>query len=243
MLVERSRSVTSQAISILTERIRTQTYAPGSRLPSESDLALELGVSRASIRTALSRLATQGLVLRKQGDGTYVNIHLENIPGSLGGLWNFLRLIEFSGHEPSIQVLSQEVRPASAAEAQALAMPEPAEVLFLRRLFLADTTPVILAGNAIPLALLRVAPQECDGTQPLDAFFRRYCSLQIAYDIFDISATLPDAEVCTILQLPPQQPLLALKQIFYSSANEPLLCGSSEYNEKRLSLRLAQSWS
>ena len=242
MLVERSRSVTSQATSILTERIRTQAYLPGSRLPSESELAQELGVSRASIRTALSRLAAQGLVLRKQGDGTYVTIHLDTIPGSLGGLWNFLRLIEFRGQEPSIRVLVQTVRTASEEEARSLALLPDAPVLSLRRLFSADQAPVILANNAIPLNLLRVAPEACDGALPIDVFIRQYCGMEIAYDIFDISAALPGAETCKILQLPAQQPLLSLKQMFYNRANEPLLCGSSEYNEKYLGLRLAQSW-
>ncbi len=115
MLVERRRSIASQATTILAERIRTQTYAPGSRLPSESELAAELGVSRASIRSALGRLAAEGLVLRKQGDGTYVNVHIEHIPTRMGGLWNFTRLIENSGYTPRIQLLAQEVRPITRA--------------------------------------------------------------------------------------------------------------------------------
>ena len=76
MLIERPKSITTQVSDLLAERIRSQEYAPGSRLPSESDLALQLGVSRATVRSALARLATQGLVLRKQGNGTYVNAHL-----------------------------------------------------------------------------------------------------------------------------------------------------------------------
>lgn len=242
MLIERPKSVTTQVSDLLAERIRSQEYAPASRLPSESELAAQLGVSRATVRSALARLATQGLVLRKQGDGTYVNAHLENIPTSLGGLWNFLRLIEFSGREPSIQVLSRAVRPATEGEIESLALQEDDPVFFLQRVFLADGMPAILASNAIPLASLRFPPEQCDGQLPIDEFIAHYCNSQIAYDIFDISATLPGPDAQGVLRLDADQPVLQLRQVFYDRQNEPLLCGSSVYNEKLLGLRLVQSW-
>lgn len=243
MLIERPRTITAQVSDLLGERIRSQEYSPGSRLPSESDLALQLGVSRATVRSALARLATQGLVLRKQGDGTYVNARLQQIPSTLGSLWNFLRLIEHSGHAPSIRVLSKAVRAASESETEALALEEDEPVFYLRRIFFADDTPAILAGNAIPLASLRLPPDQCDGEIPIDLFIARYCHAQIAYDIFDIGAILPDAETQSALGLDASYPLLHLQQVFYDRQNEPLLCGSSVYNEKLLGLRLVQSWS
>ncbi len=243
MLVERRRSVASQATSILAERIRTQRYAPGSRLPSESELAAELGVSRASIRSALGRLAAEGMVLRKQGDGTYVNARLQHIPTTLSGLWDFLGLIERSGRAPSIQVLAQTVRAASEHEMESLALEEDEPVFYLRRVFLADETPAILADNAIPLALLQQPAELCDGQLPINEFIARYCHTQIAYGIFDIDAVLPDSPTQALLHLEDHSPLLRLRQVFYDRQNEPLLCGSSSYNEKLLGLRLVQSWS
>ncbi|MFZ2489746.1 MAG: GntR family transcriptional regulator [Anaerolineae bacterium] len=243
MLVERRRSVASQATAILAERIRTQMYPPGARLPSESELAVEMGVSRASIRTALGQLATQGLVLRKQGDGTYVNVHVETVPTSLSGLWNFLRLIEMSGRRPSIEVLAQTVRAASSLEQERLLLPPDGQVFCLQRVFFADDVPVILASNALPLDALRVPPLHCDGHLPIDEFIHCYSGAQIAYDIFDISASLPDVAVRAILRLNEHEPIIALAQVFYDRDNQPLLCGSTSYNDKLLSLRLVQSWS
>jgi len=62
-----------QAELILRKMIRRSEYADGDRLiPHELDLAIELGVSRSTIRQALNKLVFEGLLLRKKGMGTRV---------------------------------------------------------------------------------------------------------------------------------------------------------------------------
>jgi DNA-binding GntR family transcriptional regulator len=141
-------------------------------------------------------------------------------------------------------VLAQTVRAASEHELESLALEEDEPVFHLRRVFLADDTPAILADNAIPLALLQQPAELCDG--------------QLAHQRVH-RALLPDpdrlrhlrhrrraartAPTQALLRLEDHSPLLRLRQVFYDRQNEPLLCGSSSYNEKLLGLRLVQSWS
>lgn len=54
------------------ELIEEKQLKPGDRLPSERELANALTVSRASVRQAITALATKGLLSVQQGDGTYV---------------------------------------------------------------------------------------------------------------------------------------------------------------------------
>jgi len=72
--IERGSSVPlyRQVAGVLRERIEKQIYAPGSRIPTEYELCDEFGVSRISIRQALSELTHEGLLQRRQGSGTYV---------------------------------------------------------------------------------------------------------------------------------------------------------------------------
>lgn len=246
MVIERRLPITSQVNMILMQRISTQEYLPGSRLPSESDLASELGVSRASIRSALGKLAAEGLVIRKQGDGTYVNAHIDRIPTRMGGMWNFLRLIENSGHSPSIRLLSQDVRAATEGEARALKLVDGEPVLALTRLYCADDIPAILTHSAAPLKLLREPIEQVHGELPVSEFVRRYyrqdVTDRITYTIFDIDATTPDAETCETLSIQLASPLLELSQVFYDRANHPVFYSQSYVRDKIIRLRLAQAW-
>ncbi|MCA9969831.1 MAG: GntR family transcriptional regulator [Anaerolineales bacterium] len=244
MSIRRSRPIVDQIDEILRQRIYDDVYPPGYRLPSESELLQEFGVSRATIRTALTRLATEGLILRKQGDGTYVNEHLHDVNAELGGLWEYVRLIHRSGYQAAIRLLQVEQRPATPAETDALAleMNQGQEVVFLKRLFLADGQPAILTANAIPRHLFQRELAQTDTSIPLPRLLQLYCQQHIAYAIFDIRAAIATADVAALLQRPPAEPLLKIVTTFYNARNEPLVHGTSYYDDQLLSLRLIQTW-
>jgi GntR family transcriptional regulator, transcriptional repressor for pyruvate dehydrogenase complex len=61
----------------LETRILEGSLKPGDRLPSERDLALELSVSRPSLREAIQKLVSKGLLRTRHGGGTYVTDQLE----------------------------------------------------------------------------------------------------------------------------------------------------------------------
>lgn len=62
----------------LERRILEGSLKPGDRLPPERELAAELGVSRPSLREAIQKLASKGMVQSRQGGGTFVTDALES---------------------------------------------------------------------------------------------------------------------------------------------------------------------
>lgn len=68
----RQEKVYEAAMNQLVSLIEDGTFATGDRLPTERALAEQLGISRASVRQALTGLAAMGLVESRPGDGTYV---------------------------------------------------------------------------------------------------------------------------------------------------------------------------
>jgi DNA-binding transcriptional regulator YhcF (GntR family) len=60
--------------SVLRDRIARGDLAPGARLPSHRDLAIEFGVAPLTVRQVLSQLEAEGLVSRQVGRGTFVRL-------------------------------------------------------------------------------------------------------------------------------------------------------------------------
>jgi GntR family transcriptional regulator len=242
MNISRPAPIANQLNDILRERFFTGVYPPGVRLPSESVLASEFGVSRATIRTVMASLASEGLILRKQGDGTYLNPLIQQVNTHLGGVWEFRRLIESSGYKATIQSLSIETRAATDKEIAALGLQPGSQVLALRRLFFADLKPVILATNTIPRAMIDESAGPMDGTLDIREILRRFCGKKIAFAISDLRASLANGEITDILQCEPGRPLLQILIVFYDQDNHPLVYGQSYYDDTTLRLRLVQTW-
>ena len=70
--------ISDAVASTLERRILEGSLKAGDRLPPERELAIELGVSRPSLREAIQKLASKGMVQSKQGGGTYVTDALES---------------------------------------------------------------------------------------------------------------------------------------------------------------------
>lgn len=84
------QSVSDQVIAQMKENIENGIWKPGERLPGETQLGESLGVSRVTVRNALQKLAGEGLIETRVGDGSYVRrlsiseaMSRVNIPGAL----------------------------------------------------------------------------------------------------------------------------------------------------------------
>lgn len=67
-----AKQIYEQVAETIREKILDGSFLPGSRLPSERDLAAQLGVSRPAVREAIGALQNEGLVATRHGSGTYV---------------------------------------------------------------------------------------------------------------------------------------------------------------------------
>ncbi|MDP5228062.1 MULTISPECIES: FCD domain-containing protein [Arthrobacter] len=72
MMAQPRRSVVEEAIDDIRLRIRRGEWGLGDRIPPEPELGRELGLSRAPLREALRALVHAGLLVTRQGDGTFV---------------------------------------------------------------------------------------------------------------------------------------------------------------------------
>ena len=100
MISPRSEPIAQQISRKLRQQILDGIYQPGSRLPSEPEMSRQLGVSRATLRTALTELAAENLIHRRQGDGTFVSDYAEDVNTTLGGM-----LLVFGATRKGLEVI------------------------------------------------------------------------------------------------------------------------------------------
>jgi GntR family transcriptional regulator len=134
----------------LAVRIESGELPAGERLPPERELAEGLGVSRMTVRQALSSLAARGLVERGVGRGTFVA--RGKLDHDLRGVAGFSELMQRQGIEPGAKLLSAEEGRTPEPVARALGIEPDASTYRIRRLRSGGGVPLALEDSWIPAA-------------------------------------------------------------------------------------------
>ena len=130
----------------LRRAISDGTYPPGSRLPSENELAQRFGVARSTIRHALTVLGEDGLIASHQGARRTVlaEPRLQNF----GELRSFSRWARSIGAEPTGRVDLLERRAATEIQARELGLSPGDPLVYIVRVRLLDGVPVMIERTA-----------------------------------------------------------------------------------------------
>ncbi|MDH3606619.1 MAG: GntR family transcriptional regulator [Acidimicrobiia bacterium] len=235
-MIDRSPSLTDQVKAHLKERIVEGAFEEG-RIPSETELAAELGVSRTTIRDALSRLEQEGAIYRKQGAGTFVNEPGLQIKSRLEEIWAYEDVLEDHGYTPSVRVLRVERRPATVAEAKELGVDKDAELVVVEKLFLENKKPVVLTINRIPTAVLDDA-DSVKGAEPLYELLEAHADRHLAYFLSEIVPTSLSGSVAGELGVKPGTPAVSFEETGFDQDNAPVVLTTSFFRDDLLRFRL-----
>lgn len=205
-----------QVKDLLIERLIGGYWKPGDLLPSEMQLAGELGVSQGTVRKALDEMTAGNLLVRRQGRGTYVAEHDQE-----HALFHFFKMTGRDGQPlvPQSRVLRISKGRAKAREAARLALDaaapgaggaEPAEVTRIVRVRSVAGRPAIFERIVLPTALFPDLHQKRDLPNTLYTVFARDYGLTIARAEERLSAVAAEADAARHLGLEEGAPLLKI---------------------------------
>ena len=210
-----------QITELLTHSLTLAEWKAGEALPSEPELAQRFKVSQGTVRKALDALAADGLLVRRQGKGTFVATHAEQQVQ-----YRFLRLMPEVGPRSAMQrrFLDFQRLRAPAEIARALGLGGGDSVLHLRRLLLAEDMPVVLDDIWLPARLFKGLSAERLTTYqgPMYSLFEAEFGVQMIRAEEKIRAVAAGEAEAELLSVAAHTPLLLVERRSFTYADRPV---------------------
>ena len=136
------------------ELVRSEGFAPGSKVPSERALASRLGLSRMTVRQGIENLVRAGVLIRAGTSGTRVaDINVVRVIDSRRA-FSMSQMVRSSGARPGSQLLMFALARADRDIAARLNIEIGLPVLRMRRLRTADDVPFCIELSSLPASLV-----------------------------------------------------------------------------------------
>jgi GntR family transcriptional regulator len=214
-----------QIKALLTKSLQGGEWKPGEVIPSETELAARYRVSQGTVRKAIDELATENLLVRRQGKGTFVATHAE-----AGTQYRFLRLTPDNGPRGGMQRRFLDCRRmrAPAEIARALELKAGETAVQVRRLLLAGplegARPVVLDDIWLPTVLFKglTAERLSQYRGPMYALFETEFGVRMIRAEEKIRALAAGPEEAAALALAPGAPLLLVDRLSFTYGDRPV---------------------
>jgi GntR family transcriptional regulator len=232
------RPLYEQIKILLTQSLVAGEWKPGEAIPSEFELAARFRVSQGTVRKAIDELASEHILVRRQGKGTFVASHSEP-----SYQYRFLRVTPDSGEKlpPHNLFFGLERGKASGDTAKALELKPGSPTLGFKRLMSFAGRPMILddivfAASQFP-GLTLAELEEFHGS--VYSFYEKVFGVRMIRAEERLRAVAADGFAAAHLKVAPGTPLLCVERAAYTYGDKPVewrrgLCrtdGFSYYNE------------
>lgn len=238
-------SLSEQAKKKVLKYINEMDLSKENKLPREELLAEMIGVSRITIRQALNALAAEGIIFRRQGKGTFVNVDSLNIKVTFNPCIELTQMIENSGFKPSVKLLKINKIKRDDKIASILQMGKEEQLVVAEKLFLADDQICAFCRDYFSMDLI-------GGEEAFEVFSKYEDSIyKYIYTLSGEKVEWDKVEIDTVLasEIPGfteyisekemiNHPYLYLKTVNYSSNDKPMIYANEYFNTSIIKFNL-----
>ncbi len=228
------RPLYDQIKVLLTQSLIAGEWRPGEMIPSETELASLYKVSQGTVRKAIDSLASENILIRRQGKGTYVATHDAEV-----SKLRFLRLSADSGQKEVLQndFISCKKSKASALIAKILETKASASTVEIKRLLSFSGRPLIYDHIIVPAAPfkgLNISSVMASNGSMYSMYESRFGIRMIRAEE-RLKAVEADKEVAEMLGLKMGTPLLSIERISFTYGDKPMewrygLCHTDDHH-------------
>lgn len=199
-------------------------------IPSEREYAQTFQISRMTVRQAINNLVTEGYLKRQKGRGTFVN--KKKVEQELQGMTSFTEDMLSRGMNPSSTLLSFQIIPADKNTALDLRIEENDSVYKIKRIRLADGTPMAMETAYIPVDLVPGLTEE-NSNLSLYQYIEENLSLSISEAKQEIEASIASSHDAETLGIAAGDPILLIERISYLQNEVPFELVKSTFRADR----------
>lgn len=212
-----------QLYTIICNQILDGTYNIGDRLPTQKEIAQEFGVSLIVVKQSWNSLVESGIIVSQRGIGSVVNQLPEGI--SYGHTFRGITSdLSYSHIRIENQILNMSLRTAKEALFDGLNLPAKNKYLFISRVRYARGKPFNHENIYINLSFfpgLQLVSEDL-AQQSLYQLLKDRYRISIGSAVEKIDAVMPSPELCELLQISTDMPLLSVaRKTFLREENEP----------------------
>lgn len=210
----------AQVEAVLSASINDGSLPPGTQLPAEDGLIDRFKVSRTTIRKAIQNLIDRGLVEVRRGKGTFVV--QRKLTQELTQLTGFVEDMRAIGKTPTARLIEQQIVLATEVVAHRLAVPTGTHVMRIRRVRLADGTPMSFDETYLPRDIgEKIVTHDLDA-EPIFSLLEEKYDLPLIEATYELEAVIADALVAQALAVPEGSPIFLIERTSYTKGQRPI---------------------
>lgn len=222
-LKQDTRPLYVQVSDALSQLILSKAYQPGEKLPSEEDLAVQLGVSRPTLRVAIGYLESQGLLVRRHGVGTFIaNPKDQHIDGE--GLEVIESICEFAERNGlSYERIDWYIESALADEslADSLKIKLGTPVIYARYAFTLSEKLFAFFESWLPESYVDIEDLKNYPMKGLLDYLWEHSRKNFSFTQTKVYAKVADERIYRWVGLPVGTPLLNMEELFIMENGQP----------------------
>lgn len=218
-----------QIKAMIMASLQSSEWLPGEAIPSEMDLAVRYAVSQGTVRKAIDELASQSLLVRRQGKGTFVATHqAENWQ------YRFLRLEPDSGEKLPLknQFLVCEGAPSDAYISHLLNLEAGDPIIRIDRTQSYAGKPIVFEEIWLPAERFEGLTMDTLNAWhgPMYAFYESQYSIHMVRAQEKIKAVMASQNLAHYLQVPVGAALLSVERVAYTYGDKPVEIRHARYD-------------
>ncbi|MFJ7729174.1 GntR family transcriptional regulator [Neobacillus sp. NPDC097160] len=230
-----NRHLYLQVIDRLKQDIEQGIYKEKEKLPSEFDLAKQLGVSRATLREALRILEEENVIIRRHGVGTFVNAKPMFTSG-IEQLNSVTDMIKQAGMKPGTIFLSSSTQDPTEEDIRRFSCSTSEEMFVMERVRTANGEPVVYCIDKVPE---RILPETFSHEEEsIFQILEEEANRKITYAVAQIEPLGYHEKISPILECDPETALLVLKQMHFDEMDEPVLFSVNYFKADKFSFHV-----